>query len=192
MESAAIGSIPQHLSVNTNQPPSGPRKRKRKTFACIICQRRKLKCDQALPACGRCIKSGVECDFGDHDEQVPANSGVRNDTFAPERPTHTRNITSPSLPSGGPSVTAMPFPKQNAWSSADVRPDHTALDSYTILRQHLEWKESGTVTRTTAEADSNHHILETMLFKGSEFSTQFYGATSPISLLRHVCIRTFL
>ncbi|KAI5365453.1 hypothetical protein Slin15195_G049910 [Septoria linicola] len=44
----------------TRSPDAGDRdrKRRRKVLSCYDCRRRKLQCDRALPACGRCTKAG--------------------------------------------------------------------------------------------------------------------------------------
>lgn len=53
---------PQHASspesAHDEHDQHSARKRKRKTFSCDTCRRRKLKCDRELPVCGRCKKSG--------------------------------------------------------------------------------------------------------------------------------------
>ncbi|KAK7420493.1 hypothetical protein QQX98_002691 [Neonectria punicea] len=37
----------------------------RSHFACFVCKRRKLKCDEVRPVCGQCKKSSRSCDFPD-------------------------------------------------------------------------------------------------------------------------------
>lgn len=52
---------PHHSSPESEahqDDPQGTRKRKRKTFSCDACRKRKLKCDREFPVCGRCQKSG--------------------------------------------------------------------------------------------------------------------------------------
>ncbi|EHK42362.1 hypothetical protein TRIATDRAFT_309958 [Trichoderma atroviride IMI 206040] len=38
-------------------------KRRRRTFACVACRRRKVKCDQNNPTCARCQRGGVDCRY---------------------------------------------------------------------------------------------------------------------------------
>ena len=56
MGSAHQPSSPE--SGHDDNDQHNARKRKRKTFSCDTCRRRKLKCDRELPVCGRCKKSG--------------------------------------------------------------------------------------------------------------------------------------
>ncbi|KAI8951753.1 hypothetical protein F4801DRAFT_261378 [Xylaria longipes] len=46
----------------SNSAPSQPRDRQRSRSGCVTCRRRKVKCDEAYPACRRCISTGRACD----------------------------------------------------------------------------------------------------------------------------------
>lgn len=48
-------------------PDQRPRKRRRRTMACMQCRSRKLKCDREYPTCGRCMKSKTptKCTYED-------------------------------------------------------------------------------------------------------------------------------
>ncbi|KAM0753452.1 hypothetical protein T439DRAFT_322357 [Meredithblackwellia eburnea MCA 4105] len=48
---------------STNGDEDGPKKGKRARLACACdrCRKKKVKCDEALPACGPCVAAGVEC-----------------------------------------------------------------------------------------------------------------------------------
>jgi hypothetical protein len=82
MASPSIGppdSLPRPSSEEHQADPSGTgssRKRKRKTFACITCRRRKLKCDQTWPTCSRCRKSGVACTYGREEDVEDGDAGI--------------------------------------------------------------------------------------------------------------------
>ncbi|KAI0886902.1 uncharacterized protein GGS22DRAFT_178901 [Annulohypoxylon maeteangense] len=41
----------------------------RKTTGCVTCRRRRVKCDELKPKCGRCIKSMQECSYAPHPPQ---------------------------------------------------------------------------------------------------------------------------
>ena len=47
--------------------PDRPRKRRRRTMACMQCRSRKLRCDREYPTCGRCLKSRTptKCTYED-------------------------------------------------------------------------------------------------------------------------------
>ncbi|PTB34880.1 hypothetical protein M441DRAFT_85028 [Trichoderma asperellum CBS 433.97] len=60
------GSSPALTVANAVNPvQKAPQRRTRKTLrirvACLRCQRRKIRCDGAVPSCGSCSKTGVEC-----------------------------------------------------------------------------------------------------------------------------------
>ncbi|KAI5460902.1 amino acid permease-domain-containing protein [Mariannaea sp. PMI_226] len=49
-------------SMEQTPAPSGPSRRSQKSRSgCITCKKRRLKCDEAEPACRRCTKSGRSC-----------------------------------------------------------------------------------------------------------------------------------
>lgn len=58
--SASPPSLTDSSTPARNIPPRarrGPRAR----IACVRCQRRKIRCDGAVPSCGSCLKVGAEC-----------------------------------------------------------------------------------------------------------------------------------
>ncbi|ORZ10472.1 hypothetical protein BCR42DRAFT_357907, partial [Absidia repens] len=40
-------------------------KRVKVTLACVICRKKKVKCDGNQPSCSRCIAMGISCEFSD-------------------------------------------------------------------------------------------------------------------------------
>ncbi|CEP23954.1 unnamed protein product [Cyberlindnera jadinii] len=51
-------------SPNSSAPPAkfrNPHDKKGRSTSCLLCQKRKQKCDHRLPSCTTCIKAGVEC-----------------------------------------------------------------------------------------------------------------------------------
>lgn len=52
---AAPADAPNHGESNT-----GPRS---KRIACVVCRRRKLRCDGKRPSCGTCSRLGHECAY---------------------------------------------------------------------------------------------------------------------------------
>lgn len=70
--------------------PERPRKRRRRTMACMQCRSRKLRCDREYPTCGRCSKSKTptKCTYEDGFLwQQPTT--VSAAAFAPDRGTAT-------------------------------------------------------------------------------------------------------
>jgi len=50
---------------------------KQKKFACVLCRRRKLKCDGGKPKCFSCNRLGHACSYGDTDNNGHAEKRVR-------------------------------------------------------------------------------------------------------------------
>ena len=75
---------PNHRSSRSNSPPDRLNARldkereeagisKLKRIACIICRRRKLKCDGSKPSCGTCSRLGHKCAY----DEVRRKSGPK-------------------------------------------------------------------------------------------------------------------
>ncbi|KAI9782067.1 MAG: hypothetical protein M1816_002008 [Peltula sp. TS41687] len=60
-----------HSHANNGDGPDGPPRPKR--IACVICRKRKLKCDGNKPSCGTCSRLGHECAY----DQVRRKSGPK-------------------------------------------------------------------------------------------------------------------
>lgn len=58
-------------SANNRDGPDGPPPAKR--IACVVCRRRKLKCDGNKPSCGTCSRLGHDCAY----DQVRRKSGPK-------------------------------------------------------------------------------------------------------------------
>src|ERR1700712_1744722 len=88
---------PDFASVNTDQ------KRKRKTFSCYDCRRKKLRCDRLYPTCGRCQSAGrasscayesQQSDF-ESDPNLTLSKPGRSDTLNTiSTPTAVRHVAS--------------------------------------------------------------------------------------------------
>lgn len=57
---------PAASSTDPRQPNDPNLSSKLKRTACVLCRKRKLRCDAARPACGTCARLGHECEY---DEQ---------------------------------------------------------------------------------------------------------------------------
>ncbi|OQV03995.1 Fungal Zn2-Cys6 binuclear cluster domain-containing protein [Cladophialophora immunda] len=64
-------------AVERSDAPSGPttqrpcKARSRISAACVRCQKRKIRCDGAVPACGACRKAGANCVGGGASRDIP-------------------------------------------------------------------------------------------------------------------------
>lgn len=48
------------------QPPGqAPPKRVKVTLACVVCRKKKVKCDGIQPSCSRCNSMGLACEYSD-------------------------------------------------------------------------------------------------------------------------------
>ncbi|KAJ5950447.1 uncharacterized protein N7479_008860 [Penicillium vulpinum] len=61
---------------STTQPRGSPPQitRKRVSYSCQTCRRRKVKCDKILPVCGNCTKNNTECMYDAEPRQDDARS----------------------------------------------------------------------------------------------------------------------
>jgi hypothetical protein len=172
----------QANAATRDQSLVGHRKRKRRTLACSLCRRRKLKCDQILPICGRCLKSGnascsYESDDGLDNCLATENGLQRNGMRFRPRSDMNRDssvIEQTKEKSLAGLVTYNASPRGANTYDREVTASGRRNESTTITGPH-----------TTLQ------YPETMLFRGREFATEFYGTTSPISALIHVIETSF-
>jgi Fungal Zn(2)-Cys(6) binuclear cluster domain len=164
-------------------PHLGRGKRQRKTLSCYECRRRKLKCDREEPSCGRCIKAGhpETCSYV-YDvlgmNRTPALA--KQPDVAPEN--HS-NFPSPRVASqfldisgekdGTPS-SLQAAQNQGTWqllgqmSDAEPRPAVKAdMDAFATIPTESMPKE-------------------TVIFRGENFRTQYFGGSNATSSIAHV------
>lgn len=162
----------------SEEPPSN-RKRKRKTYSCLDCRRRKLKCDREHP-CSRCVKEAhpQSCIFRDgHNSEADEDDGACR-----QYPVHKVEIS-------GKRTT--PLDETPATSHGMFPIDQTVgfQRKITLLEAKLAKYEAGNQTQEVETSVlSRPQDKETRFFKGRSFRTQFYGPTNPTSLFAHVCI----
>lgn len=78
--------LPEGRQFPRTRSPDGTggsdRKRRRKVLSCYDCRRRKLQCDRALPACGRCTKAGQasNCLYLEDATDAPLRDPIQGDT----------------------------------------------------------------------------------------------------------------
>ncbi|KAJ5225545.1 hypothetical protein N7468_006770 [Penicillium chermesinum] len=158
-------------------------KRKRKTYSCDACRRRKLKCDRGYPSCARCMKAGqarscfydVPPSLEQRPSKVAAPPNAAIPTPAYEGKSHTQIAPVRSLPSQLPTLQA--DQNDGTWQLlSDVVQNAPNNPQRPTVRADNE-EPSGAATH-----DSYHRII----FRGENFKTQYYGGSNPVSLIGHV------
>ncbi|GAB7334823.1 hypothetical protein MBLNU13_g06736t1 [Cladosporium sp. NU13] len=169
----------------------GDRKRRRKVLSCYDCRRRKLQCDRAMPACGRCVKAGQESScvysedatdpqFRSSKPQGPEQSGP---STADPATTSSYTDAPPSDLSAKMSYQERRIQQLEAALARTTsnRPEASAARQFEVLKLPFTPEsihDSG--------LGSNINDRETMLLRGRGFETQFSGTTHPLSLIAHV------
>lgn len=194
---------------------SGERKRRRKALSCYDCRRRKLRCDREYPSCSRCRNAGLEdsCvyesgsvepkDYADGEKAeaggnvplVAFETGAREPSF-PTRPTTqpaTEQNSTPGKPFSDASSSKL---VQQARRIAQLE---SRLASLEATQPTATWQCFGEI-ESVAKSSSEKRKLgvngpfltsspiqpETILFRGKNYKTQYYGGTNPTSLIAHV------
>lgn len=162
----------------------GPeRKRRRKVLSCTDCRRRKVQCDRALPACGRCTKAGKASVCIYEEDPPPALSGS-NGSMSGSVALLSNDGTRPvQLP-----VTI----SRDAWDDMLSRLLHQER-TIERLRDGMPTSQPD-VAALVATANHSKSIppgntqgfKESMQFRGKSFKTQFHGPTDPLSSMSHV------
>ncbi|KAF2091738.1 hypothetical protein K490DRAFT_61166 [Saccharata proteae CBS 121410] len=179
-----------------------PRKRRRKALSCYDCRRRKLRCDREYPACTRCRKGGhpETCSYdaradlgkGGLDEFAMHLEADANDRIAILSPS-----TLHSAAKAGPEANDLLQSQRQKISELETRLaqlegrssrsslSHNAMGQESVVTVHEAWPNN----IDSVFAPPNRSILkepaelETMLFRGKGFKTQFFGASNITSTL---------
>lgn len=179
-------------AVSPNDASGGDRKRRRKVLSCYDCRRRKLQCDRAMPACGRCTKAGqaASCIYLDDASDTPTRNVdgavVSNaDPIKPPFDTSMNRAAAPAPPPGD-------LLSRLEYQDRRIKELEGALSQANQGRSQ-QWKTQtlpltpesivggDVIAPTVAAADR-----ETMLLRGKSFKTQFHGMTHPGSLLAYI------
>jgi Fungal Zn(2)-Cys(6) binuclear cluster domain len=196
------------VETRAPSPAAAGRKRRRKTFSCLDCRQRKLKCDNVRPSCSRCQKVGRSafCTYDSSsvsearvDHPNATTEGVTEHGF--QSGTDIAEVGTPSQtsgpPDGGHDATVQSLIQQleaqngriaeleAKLSRVDIRPDSL------LSRAHNTGPEGSGVRPTgdrfEMEAGSRFE-LEAATIKGREFETQLYGASHWMSPIINVSI----
>ncbi|KAK7203304.1 fungal-specific transcription factor domain-containing protein [Myxozyma melibiosi] len=148
-QSASSFAQPTHaLPPNTpSEPGSGATPQPAKRIACVICRRRKLKCDGARPSCGTCARLKHECAY---EESVRRKSGPRRGyvKMLEERLAHVEGLLN-SRDSPPSQPTAIDPPRDLAGLESE---SPTFEEGNYSIGSHSTFREA---TRLTLESDFN-------------------------------------
>ncbi|KXT01413.1 hypothetical protein AC578_9511 [Pseudocercospora eumusae] len=161
------------------------RKRRRKVLSCYDCRRRKLQCDRALPACGRCTKAGQasNCLYLEDATDAPLRDPIHENTPGSHHSTK--------------------LPAFYAHSSRPIAASAPSGDLLSRLEyQHGRIKQlEGLLAKASAQPGKMHlppspesagevvapvQDRETTLLRGLSFKTQFHGNTHPGALIARI------
>ena len=163
-------------------------KRKRDVLSCASCRLRKLKCDRVYPICGRCRRGGnsTSCTYTTtiDEEKIGLNEsgsekGVKKFKMGPPPSVNRGDFE------GMREISTVSIPERTLHRLEErlVELERVVLGTQgeaRALNETMKWGEK-------REREGGSRELETNLFKGKGFRTQFYGVSCPTSLLAHVC-----
>jgi hypothetical protein len=174
---------PTHVRPSTT-------KRKRKALSCYDCRRRKLRCDRELPSCARCLKAG-HADTCSYDERSLAPRLLN-----PSAPQLKQSSTTPQASPGWSSSISIAHQRLNDGLEHTRSPVEASQTSGTWqLRGDVEPTNKESEQRPAIRADTESILTtiprpltptETIIFRGENFKTQYYGGSNPTSLIAHV------
>lgn len=175
------------ISDSARETPPHEIKRKRKALSCYDCRRRKLRCDREYPSCSRCRKAGHanSCSYDERPLQFEqAESGAPSSLK--------QSITTPQALSDWSSSKPVSHVRQ-------ILQVENRLPTLEASQTSGTWQGRGEVStaariRVPSTASSHDHTPpETVIFRGENFKTQYYGGSNPTSLIAHVrCLELFL
>ncbi|OKL57739.1 hypothetical protein UA08_06921 [Talaromyces atroroseus] len=196
---------PTAPSRTSPSPRTSPRlgrgKRQRKTLSCYECRRRKLRCDREEPSCGRCIKAGhpETCSYVYDALAVKHPPAL---SFAPKQPgARSRDVA----PESHENHTSFPQPKV-AYQFLDISGEKDGTPSSLQAAQNQgTWQLLGQMSdaeqRPAVKADADDSATyprelmpkETVIFRGENFRTQYFGGSNATSSIAHFPeLRTFM
>lgn len=166
--------------------PIIPPRRKRVTFSCSECRRRKLRCDRNQP-CSRCKGQSIDCTYDN-----PASNQKRRVIDNQQSNNEHQSDTPVSL------NTIVTTPQPAFTQSAAIR--NTTLEApqsqgtWGLLGQQIEIPSETAVRERPALMSDSIQLLEpakprkveNVIFRGKNFKTQFYGGSNPTSLIGDV------
>ena len=186
-------------SPSPGEVPPNPTKRKRKALSCYDCRRRKLRCDRAYPSCSRCRRAG-QANSCSYDERSLQSRHRHTESSAPLS-LKEKSTTTPQAPSDGSSFNPVAHVRQ-------IHRIENRLSALEASQTSGTWQLRGEVSSVTENSEQRPAIkagtetfltspresapTETVIFRGENFKTQYYGGSNPTSLIAHVgCLGLF-
>lgn len=174
------------IPASPREESSAETRRRRKVLSCYDCRRRKLRCDRLYPACSRCQKAGKAKSCSYDEQSLPA---IQTGQGAPSSPKNSRGTSH--------------GPWEWSSSSSTARAKHITRMAAkpSTLEAHQTsgtWQLLGGIRAAVTEENkgspgSSHESIqaETVIFRGENFKTQYYGGSNPTSIVAHVRFVTF-
>lgn len=215
MSSPSRLTVPRAPTVSVSQIRVNHGTRKRKVLSCYDCRRRKMRCDRESPSCGRCRKAGLaDTCFYDRQPAPVARKGdkaTRNDMAKTKGvDIHPKPSALPALsayqgttggplnpaPGNQPPVNLSHINPLVALSKARENEISRLENRLSILEANVTpgtWQGHGEIASATEMGEGipssprgSSAPPETVIFRGKNFGTQYYGGSNPTSLIAHV------
>lgn len=176
-----LSSPSPRVSPAPNQTQSSGQKRKRKAYSCYDCRRRKLKCDRELPCCGRCQKAGLasSCSYDVRSIESRHEPFIKPDATTPQR--------APEW-SSNPAPQARQFPGVESISRLEASQTSGTwqlMGSMSTLRDSEQRPAVKADIEKVLTSPRYETPTETIIFRGENFKTQYYGGSNPTSVIAH-------
>ena len=204
---------PPQRSHSPEEFYSTERKRKRKALSCYTCRLRKLGCDRTYPSCSRCRKSGQAntCTYESGSFECKAQEdgekpGVT--TTFPAVEIDESRLKLPSTPSIHRPIESAPDSYASKATSQAQRISHLesrlavlethrpsavwqCLEEVDPVAKSSEDTEKRAITNsaTILTSPRPESSAETILFRGANYKTEYYGGSNPTSLVAHVRVQ---
>ncbi|KAF2876214.1 hypothetical protein BDV95DRAFT_625539 [Massariosphaeria phaeospora] len=171
----------QDAESRDNSPDPASEKRaskKRKVLSCYACRDRKMKCDRVYPICGRCQKTG-RADQCSYDPRLLEDLHMNGNS-------HGDHASHFVLPESGLNGAHLPSTASSEALTWKLRVQERRLEM--MEKKFARWDKT---TSDPWDAPSYLEdvkpdatkIFEQTMFRGKGFKIQFYGTTSPYSLI---------
>jgi hypothetical protein len=173
---------------------SDPQKsrRQRAILSCLECRRRKLKCDRLAP-CNRCIKGGISetCAYGSDAHNIDYEE-VQDRPVKKQRLYRNAAGSVPTEDHREASLEQAPLKHKDVRGTEATHRLEQLERDIALLQRHVP--RNGQPPRDQVEFLTNspdlrainRHAAGVGMLKGRSYGTQFYGASSAMSVVGHV------
>ncbi|GIZ47163.1 hypothetical protein CKM354_001026200 [Cercospora kikuchii] len=163
------------------------RKRRRKVLSCYDCRRRKLQCDRAMPACGRCTKAGQasNCLYLEDSAEVP----IREEPTIPPASHKLPPLYSHSTRPIGATAPSGDLLSRLEYQDGRIKQLEAALakaGGAPVGKAHIPLTPESLAGGGAVDVAAPVQDRETTLLRGRSFKTQFHGNTHPGALIARI------